>query len=163
MKKQFLRKITRLQTELYKGLRIYFLTICTFTSRKIFINDATFKLNIKILEESSNKFEFDNLVYCYMPDHVHLVQIAQSENSDLIKFMKHYKQRSGFHYKKEFKKNLWQKGYYDHIVRKEERIFKIIRYILENPVRKKIVLNYRNYPYSGSLKYGSVVFELPPI
>jgi len=43
---------------------------------------------------------------------------------------------------------LWQKNFYDHIVRKEESILKIAEYILNNPVRKGMALRWESYPYS---------------
>jgi hypothetical protein len=44
---------------------------------------------------------------------------------------------------------LWQKNFYEHIVRREESLLKIAEYILDNPVRKGIAIRRENYPYSG--------------
>jgi hypothetical protein len=38
-------------------------------------------------------------------------------------------------------------------LRKEEDIKKHVMYILNNPVRKGIVENWKNYPYKGSTKF----------
>ena len=43
---------------------------------------------------------------------------------------------------------LWQKNFYDHIVRKEESLLKITEYIINNPVRKDITSRWEEYPYS---------------
>ena len=45
-------------------------------------------------------------------------------------------------------KPLWQKNFYDHIVRKEESLLKIAEYIVDNPVRKELVSEWEEYPYS---------------
>ena len=45
-------------------------------------------------------------------------------------------------------KPLWQKNFYDHVVRKEESLIKIAEYIVNNPVRKGMVGTWEEYPYS---------------
>ena len=45
-------------------------------------------------------------------------------------------------------KPLWQKNFYDHVVRKEEPLIKIAEYIVNNPIRKGIVSEWEEYPYS---------------
>ncbi len=61
-----------------------------------------------------------------------------------------FKQKSGYWFKKNFNENLWHISYYDHILRKEESIEGVTSYILENPVRKGFVSDYREYPFSRS-------------
>jgi len=39
---------------------------------------------------------------------------------------------------------------YDHVLRKEESIEGVARYILDNPVRKGLVSDYKEYPFSWS-------------
>ncbi len=70
--------------------------------------------------------------------------------------MRIFKQRSSFAIKKIVGKKLWQRSYYDHVVRRAESLEEICKYILENPVRKGLVENYREYPYSFSLIKGFV-------
>ena len=45
---------------------------------------------------------------------------------------------------------LWQENYYEHILRKDEDTISVVKYILNNPVRKGLVEDYREYFYSGS-------------
>lgn len=44
----------------------------------------------------------------------------------------------------------WQKDYYDHIIRRPEDVQKHVRYILDNPVRKGLVDDWKKYPFKGS-------------
>lgn len=46
---------------------------------------------------------------------------------------------------------LWQKSYYDHVLRQEEDLQAVARYIWANPVRANLVQNTNDYPYPGSL------------
>ena len=42
----------------------------------------------------------------------------------------------------------WQRGFYDHALRKDEDIVTVAEYIVNNPVRSKIVENWIDYPFS---------------
>jgi hypothetical protein len=43
-----------------------------------------------------------------MPDHLHLLVAAESEDSDVTAFVKRFKQLAGFAYKKTHSEPLWQ-------------------------------------------------------
>jgi len=43
---------------------------------------------------------------------------------------------------------LWQRGFYDHALRKEEDVQKVAEYIVNNPVRMGLVEDWRNYRFS---------------
>ena len=45
---------------------------------------------------------------------------------------------------------LWQKGYYERVLRDEDASAEIIRYILANPVRSGLVAEPAEYPFWGS-------------
>ncbi len=90
-------------------------------------------------------------VYCFMPDHLHLLISGQSDASDLWKTAINYKQQTGFWLSSHRPELKWQKDFYDHIIRSDDKLEVHIRYILDNPVRKGLVLNWRDYSYSGSL------------
>ncbi len=92
--------------------------------------------------------------YCFMPDHVHLLLSPAENGRDPIAFVQGYKSRSTHIYWGEGGTGkLWQRSFYDHILRKHEDVKKIARYIFGNPVRKGLVEDYRSYPFSGSLVF----------
>jgi REP element-mobilizing transposase RayT len=98
-----------------------------------------------------------------MPDHVHIL-VSSDEGSDLVRFVHGFKQRTGWWLRNRYvtgglkaspttasaSAGLWQKSYYDHILRREEDVYDVIRYILENPVQAGIVDLWSEYPYSWS-------------
>ena len=90
---------------------------------------------------------------CFMPDHLHLLVEGQSESSDLIRFAYLAKQRSAFTYRRLCKGCLWQKGYFEHVLRDDEITQVTAKYILENPVRGQLVDEPADCPFSGSLVY----------
>jgi len=154
------RKQNRITLNNYIGFQIYFVTICTRDKRIVFNDSEIVNENIKLLTQFCDKYYFDVIVYCYMPDHVHLLVVSQQENANLVVFIKEYKQMSGYRYKQRVGSSLWQKSYYDHILRKEEISEKVVQYILENPVRRGLVDDFTKYPYSGSLKFGNDIFNI---
>lgn len=44
------------------------------------------------------------------------------------------------------KQSLWQKGFHDHAIRKEENIQQLARYIVANPLRAGLVEKIGDYP-----------------
>ncbi len=143
-------KRPRLKDFDYRGTYAYFITILT-NDRAIYFREPTVvKGIINILNETAILEKFNVLAYCFMPDHLHLLVIGQDDRSNAKKFVSLFKQKSGYWFKKDYNENLWHISYYDHILRKEESIEGVASYILENPVRKGFVSDYREYPFSGS-------------
>jgi putative transposase len=95
--------------------------------------------------------QFAVIAYCFMPDHLHLLVEGETDGSNLITFAHQVKQHTEFSYRRRSRRRLWQRGYYEHAVRNHEATLAVARYILANPVRAGLVLEPRDYPFSGSL------------
>ena len=119
---------------------------------KIFTEDEICTKVVEILHEELQKENIINWAYVVMPDHIHFVIEGQHEKSDLLKAVKLFKQRSGYYMKNNLNA-VWQRSFYDHIHRKEDTLRDHIRYLFENPVRKGIVENFRDYAHPGSLAF----------
>lgn len=146
-------KRPRLKNFDYEGSFIYSVTILTRGKQNLF--DAQEKVNLVfgILRETASGKEFSILAYCFMPDHLHLLLAGKTGDADLQKFISLFKQKSGYEFKKTYNKKLWHLSYYDHILRRDEDVLTTARYILNNPVRKGLVDNFKDYPCSGSLVF----------
>jgi REP element-mobilizing transposase RayT len=90
-------------------------------------------------------------VYCFMPDHQHLIITGIHTDSDILKAIVDYKQKTGFWMSTNKPVMKWQKDFYDHLIRTNEDIAIQIRYILDNPVRKGLVSSWHEYPFKGSI------------
>jgi len=84
-----------------------------------------------------------------MPDHLHLL-VAGDEGADLKEFVRLFKSRSSYHYKKGAGHPLWQRSYYDRVLRKDEDTRAVARYILNNPIRRGLARSAEAYPFIGS-------------
>jgi len=45
----------------------------------------------------------------------------------------------------------WQKGFFDHVMRSEESYSEKWLYVAENPIRKKLVMRFEDWPYQGEV------------
>ena len=101
-----------------------------------------------MLESAARSTGFGLLAYCFMPDHLHLL-VQGSEGSDLARFIKVFKQASSFDYKRREGRPLWQRSYYDHVLRGQDELQPAVEYILGNPVRAGLADNPDAYSFSG--------------
>lgn len=147
-------KRPRLKDFDYIGIYAYFITILTKDHGLYFKEAHVVDGLSNILLEIAKSERFKIWAYCFMPDHLHILIVGEDDKSDLKKFISFFKQKSGYWFKKNCNKNLWHISYYDHILRKEENIESIGLYILENPVRKGLVSDFRQYPFSGLFNQG---------
>jgi putative transposase len=147
------KKRIRLKGFHYKGCYRYFITICTLNKKPILKEDPLVTWLVDALKEKSVSYGFKIWAYCFMPDHLHLLVEGTDSNSDMKRFISSYKQYTGYHYKKETQVPLWQINFYEHVLRKEEDTLNVAYYIFNNPVRKRLVDNYRQYKFLGSFEF----------
>jgi REP element-mobilizing transposase RayT len=134
----------------YLGFYRYFLTICVLDRSDVFRHARVVESTMLQFRRTATCERFEFLAYCLMPDHVHFLVAGVSESSDFRAFAKMAKQRSGSAYKKASGRHLWQEGYYDRVLRADEDLKTVARYIIENPARAGLVSSPSEYPYLGS-------------
>ena len=142
------RSSPRLATFDYTGSYAYSITVNTIARRPAFSTSATVHECLDALVEACAKHAFAVHAYCFMPDHLHLL-IEGSESSSLASMMKRFKQVSSYRHKKRTGSSLWQRSYFDHILRQEEDRNIIAEYVWNNPVQAGLVANRESYPFSG--------------
>jgi putative transposase len=143
----------RLPAGEYRGPRRYFLTICTDNRRAVFLDLTVGYAARDVLTDTSARYGFAVVAYCFMPDHLHALVEGQTVGADCRKFVCMYKQRSGFAYRRESGARLWQRSYFDHVLRGEEGLLPVTAYILGNPVRAGLCQAPEEYPLLGSDRY----------
>ena len=85
-----------------------------------------------------------------MPDHMHILAAAAADSSNLVKFVKAFKQDTAIAFDGRARGRLWQLKYYDHILRASESPDRVAWYIWLNPVRKRLCHTPADYPFLGS-------------
>ena len=149
----FAHKNIRRPATHYQGSRRYFITLCCDERRNIFASGDEAIALIKSLREHSASRNFEIPAFCVMPDHFHALVFGLEPTSDLLRFIKSVKQETGFEYRQRHGKNLWQKKFYDYILRPNDSAERIAAYIWMNPVRAGLCSNPLQYPYSGSFTF----------
>ena len=139
----------RLDSISYTSEETYFITTCTLNRRKVFVNTDFFDVCRDELLALSERFGFSTDAYVFMPDHVHWLCEAQRDGAGLEQFVALWKQRTGFAWSKRAGSRLWQKGYYERVLRPNDDALGIARYIVENPVSALLVGDVREYRYVG--------------
>jgi len=141
--------------QVYSGCAAYFVTVAVWQRRPAFTTQEIVDPCVSMLRTSADEHGMEVLAYCYMPDHVHLL-LAAGENADLPVFMRTFKQRTGYYCKKTLGWDgpFWQRSYYDHVLRREERLESVAAYTWGNPVRVGLVEDIVDCPFSGSLVAG---------
>lgn len=145
-----LRRSTRLRAFDYLGCYRYSVTICTDHRAAAFVRTepATFVLSHLLRTSEQNGFAV--IAYCVMEDHLHLLVEGTTGGADFRAFMRAFKQQSAFHWKRVYGTVLWERSYFEHVLRDEEDTIAVARYIVGNPVRAGRVEDPRDYPFSGS-------------
>lgn len=149
------RKNTRLKPYNYSQAGYYFLTICTKDHNEIFgkVYENEVKLNsigeiveskLMMINEIYEDVEIDNY-HVIMPNHIHLILILSKNNGDdedrskmkVSKVIQQFKSASTKAIRNFLNKkvDVWQKSFYDRIIRNEKEFYTIRRYIELNPLK----------------------------
>jgi putative transposase len=82
-----------------------------------------------------------------MRDHVHLLLEGRSDACEFVRLMTLMRQRTAAAFHQTFGERLWQRGYYERILRNPDEGPQVIAYIAANPVTKGLVSKPEAYPY----------------
>jgi putative transposase len=134
----------------YVGFQRYFVTCCVLDRRPVFTDADVVAAVLSHFLQQATEFACAMFAYCVMPDHVHLLIEGTEEDADLKSFVARAKQKSGFDFAARRKHRLWQKGFYDRLLRDDESTTDVTRYIIANPVRAGLVVEPSEYPFWGS-------------
>jgi REP element-mobilizing transposase RayT len=125
----------------------------TTSSPKWLQNPHIAELVMEALHYRDNKV-WDLLAFCIMPDHVHAVVKPLTRRdgvpeplSAVMQSLKRYTARKAnqvLHRRGTF----WQDETYDHVVRDEAELARIIQYVLSNPVKAGLVSTWQAWPWT---------------
>jgi REP element-mobilizing transposase RayT len=141
----------RFQKDVYRGEIAVSFTLCIKDRVQLFKNASIVHVFENILRSEVERSLCIIPVYCFMPDHQHLIVSGANPEADTLIFINAYKQKTGYWLAKNHIQARWQKDFYDHIIRKEEGLIKVATYILDNPVRKGLVEHWQDYPFKGAV------------
>jgi len=144
-------KSHRLPRENYQGEVTTAFTLCVADKKSLFQDPAVVNDFVKILITALENSNCLAPVYCFMPDHLHIILTGTEPQADLWKTIVTFKQKTGHWLSRNMPTVRWQKDFYDHIIRTEKTIATQVRYVLDNPVRKGLVSSWQEYPHEGAI------------
>ncbi len=135
---------------------IYFITTNVQNRKPLFSQ----KENVDLLRETMRAVrEFHPFVmrgYAFLPDHLHLL-IYIAPQTKISKLMQSIKRNYTRNYKDlyhlEGSLKLWQRSFYDHVIRDEQDFLNHLDYIHYNPVKHGLVERPEDYLYTSYLEY----------
>jgi len=139
----------RLPRECYIGRIAVSFTLCLEKRDPFFVQPNLVRLFIDLLKKVGEKHHFF-AIYCFMPEHLHLIFLGCHENTHLLQALEDFKQATGYFLAKHYSETKWEKSFHDRILRSKE-LGAHLRYVLDNPVRRGLVGNWREYQFSGAI------------
>jgi putative transposase len=147
---EFTRKKHRLDANEYLGEKWFFVTMCCEGRTPVFLKRETTEWIIAALKTETAKHRFIVEAFCVMPDHLHFLTFGMSPTSNLLALSKSFKQKTAYAYQQSHRTKLWQRKFYDHVLRPSDSSGRVAAYIWMNPVRKGLCKSFDDYPFSGS-------------
>ncbi len=127
--------------------RVYHITVCTEKRLPWFKDLDCGRLVIKHMRLLQQEQSVWSLAWVVMPDHLHwLLQLGDRQT--LSQAIKTFKGRTAIELNWFLQRQgpLWQRGYHDHALRREEDMKQVARYIIANPLRAGLVEHIGDYP-----------------
>ncbi|MHC8393655.1 REP-associated tyrosine transposase [Pseudomonas sp. LB3P93] len=125
--------------------RIYLLTTNTHDRKPIFKDFTLGRVVVNQFRCAQDQGIANSLAWVVMPDHFHwLVELQQGSLGDLMQKTKSLSTKAVNQFIGR-KDNLWQKGFHDRALRREEDLVKLARYVVANPLRAGLVEKLGDY------------------
>ena len=147
---EFRHKNIRLNASQYIGRKWYFVTICSAGRRRVLTHPGNAEKLVTHLVRVAKNHGMSIYAYCVMPDHLHVLVQGKLPTSDLLSFIKEFKQRTELQFYAKHGREFWRKKFYDRILRPKDSPEGMATYIWMNPVRQGLCRSAVEYPHSGS-------------
>jgi len=127
--------------------RAYSITMVTEQRIPHFDDFCIARFLIKQMRKFDDLGKIESLTWVLMPDHLHWMFIVNE--AELSEVMRPFKGSSSHALKDllNWQGTFWQRGFYDHAIRKDEDLKKLARYIVANPLRAGLVDSIADYPH----------------
>jgi putative transposase len=129
--------------------QIYLISTVTHQRQPVFSDFHCARIVIDTLRYSQLRCGIDSLTFVVMPDHLHWL-FSLGKSTSLSQVVADMKRRSSYRINEHIKRSgtpVWQPGFHDYALRKEDEIKDVARYIVANPLRAGLVDKIGDYPF----------------
>lgn len=141
----------------------YFFTVVTQKRRPIFSNEENIQKLRDVFKRVMKKRPFTIEAIVILPDHIHCIWKLPQSDSDFSNRWKEIKYRFSIEYNGTFpksdsltkkkEKGLWQRRFWEHLIRDQEDFNRHFDYIHYNPVKHKLTERVIDWPYSSFKRF----------
>ena len=127
---------------------VYLVTAVTHQRQSVFSSINAGRIVVREMMRSVRYGHTDTLAFVVMPDHMHWLFMLAGERtlSSVVGAVKRHSARQ-INTKSSMRgRQVWQRGYHDHALRREEDVIHAARYIVANPLRAGLVKRVGDYP-----------------
>jgi putative transposase len=128
------------------GGQIYLVTTVTRRRAPLFADLCAGRIVVRALHCEAIATSATTLAYVVMPDHLHwLMQLHPEQNLSTV--VRSVKGKSAFKIGRVrgTRGPIWEVGFHDHAVRREEDLQTLARYVVSNPIRAGLVRSVCDY------------------
>ncbi|MFN2623273.1 MAG: transposase [Chthoniobacterales bacterium] len=141
---------------LFPSNPVFFVTACTYRRRPLLATDSVHDAFVCFSRRGYDEHGIAVGRYVIMPDHIHLF-VCGPNNFELGRWTGMLKQclekavlvaasPTGRRLQK-----IWQRRFFDHVLRNEESYAQKWEYVRDNPVRAGLVTDPDDWPYAGEI------------
>jgi putative transposase len=127
----------------------YHVTARGVARSELFLDKRDYRAFLVLLRDAGDRFAWDSLAFCLMPNHYHLVVAAPVERLSAgmhrlnclyaMRFNKRY-ERSG---------HLFQNRFDARVIEGDRQLRAVCRYVVNNPVRAQLCRERDQWPWCG--------------
>jgi len=108
------------------------------------------RMVIEAIKRATEALEFDLIAYVIMPEHAHMV-VRQNGTRTVSDLMAYFKKRTARLINQHLGRSgpFWRGDFFDHILRDDEHLDELVRYIHDNPVRRGLASKADEWEFSS--------------
>ena len=138
---------------------IYMINICVKNRKNVLANDMCHEILCEEWNLALNLHGWQIGHYIVMPDHVHFFASPTLNAKPLSGFIGKWKEWTSKKIIRTLKylniedNHLWQKEFFDYLIRSNDKYYEKCMYIYNNPVRAGLVKASEKWPYCGHIHF----------
>jgi putative transposase len=127
---------------------VYHVTTCTYMRRAVLTSFCAARTVIDQFRREEESGRAETIAFVVMPDHFHwLLRLSGRHSlSHTVNNVKSFSARQ-INLQRRRSGPIWQRGFHDHGIRREEDLAATARYIVANPLRAGLVDSLGDYPH----------------
>ena len=122
--------------------QIYLVTMVCKDRRLHFADFVPARCAVQTLHDDAVAALTDTLAFVVMPDHVHWLMHLK-EGASIGEGVRRFKAKVSL----ALGRRIWQRGFHDHALRRDEDVLAVARYVVANPLRAGLVRSVCDYPH----------------